>query len=30
MDELAWTSIKAKDYKAAYRALDLDVAAEPG
>jgi tetratricopeptide (TPR) repeat protein len=23
MDELAWTSIKAKDFKAAYRALDL-------
>jgi len=23
MDELAWTAIKAKDYKAAYRALDL-------
>ena len=23
MDELAWTSIKAKDYKSAYRALDL-------
>jgi tetratricopeptide (TPR) repeat protein len=29
MDELAWTSIKAKDYKAAYRALDLMLLQNP-
>jgi len=29
MNELAWTSIKAKDYKAAYRALDLMLLQSP-
>jgi tetratricopeptide (TPR) repeat protein len=29
MNELAWTSIKAKDYKAAYRALDLMLLQNP-
>ena len=29
MDELAWTSIKAKDFKAAYRALDLMLLQSP-
>jgi tetratricopeptide (TPR) repeat protein len=29
MDELAWTAIKAKDYKAAYRALDLMLLQSP-
>jgi TolA-binding protein len=29
MDELAWTSIKAKDFKAAYRALDLMLLQRP-
>ena len=29
MDELAWTAIKAKDYKAAYRALDLMLLQNP-
>ena len=29
MDELAWTAIKAKDYKAAYRALDLILLQNP-
>jgi tetratricopeptide (TPR) repeat protein len=29
MDELAWTSIKAKDYKSAYRALDLMLLQNP-
>ena len=29
MDELAWTSIKAKDYKAAYRALDVMLLQSP-
>ena len=29
MNELAWTAIKAKDYKAAYRALDLMLLQNP-
>ena len=29
LDELAWTSIKAKDYKSAYRALDLILLQNP-
>ncbi|HJX53247.1 MAG TPA: tetratricopeptide repeat protein [Polyangia bacterium] len=29
MDELAWTAIKAKDYKGAYRALDLMLLQSP-
>jgi hypothetical protein len=29
MDELAWTSIKAKDFKSAYRALDLMLLQNP-